>query len=79
MEVRLLSVGTRGFFLVASRLAIAAQFCRPQREKNLWHQGNSIAVAFKNTKSAGRAKERDQINNKARLFWKSILKTKHKA
>ena len=39
MEVRLLSVGTRGFFLVASRLAIAAQFCRPQREKNLWHQG----------------------------------------
>ena len=40
MEVRLLSVGTRGFFLAASRLAIAAQFCRPQREKNLWHQGN---------------------------------------
>ena len=39
MEVRLLSVGTRGFFLAASRLAIAAQFCRPQREKNLWHQG----------------------------------------
>ena len=33
MEVRLLSVGTRGFFLVASRLAIVAQFCRPQREK----------------------------------------------
>ena len=39
MEVRLLSVGTRGFFFAASRLAIAAQFCRPQREKNLWHQG----------------------------------------
>ena len=39
MEVRLLSVGTRGFFLDASRLAIAAQFCRPQREKNLLHQG----------------------------------------
>ena len=33
MEVRLLSVGTRGFFLVASRLAIAAQFCRPNEKK----------------------------------------------
>ena len=42
MEVRLLSVGTRGFFLAASRLAIAAQFCRPQREKNLWRQGISF-------------------------------------
>ena len=39
MEVRLLSVDTRGFFLAVSRLAIAAQFCRPQREKNLWKQG----------------------------------------
>ena len=42
MEVRLLSVGTRGFFFAASRLDIAAQFCRPQREKNLWHQGNPL-------------------------------------
>ena len=42
MEVRLLSVGTRGFFLAASRLAIAAQFCRPQREKNLWRQGKEL-------------------------------------
>ena len=29
MEVRLLSVGARGFFLAASRLDFAAQFCRP--------------------------------------------------
>ena len=29
MEVRLLSVGARGFFLAASRLGFAAQFCRP--------------------------------------------------
>ena len=29
MEVRLLSVGARGFFLAASRLSFAAQFCRP--------------------------------------------------
>ena len=42
MEVRLLFVGTRGFFLAASRLAIAAQFCRPQRGKNLWHQGSTL-------------------------------------
>ena len=28
-------------------------------------------------RSAGSAKERDQINNEARLFWKSIVKTKH--
>ena len=34
MEVRLLSVGARGFFSrrFATRL-FAAQFCRPQREK----------------------------------------------
>ena len=29
MEVRLLSVSARGFFLAASRLGCAAQFCRP--------------------------------------------------
>ena len=43
MEVRLLSVGTRGFFLPASRLAIAASplnFVAPNKKKNLWHQGN---------------------------------------
>ena len=39
MEVRLLSVGARSFFLAASRLAFAAKLCRPQREKNLWQPG----------------------------------------
>ena len=29
MEVRLLSVGAGVFFLAASRLGFAAQFCRP--------------------------------------------------
>ena len=29
MEVRLLSVGVRGFFLAGLRLGFAAQFCRP--------------------------------------------------
>ena len=42
MEVRFLSVGARGFF--SRRFAtllrgFAAQFCLPQREKNLWHPG----------------------------------------
>ena len=49
MEVRLLSVGTRGFFArrFATRLrGFAAQFCRPQRKKNLWHQGNLLRSLF---------------------------------
>ena len=37
----------------------------------LWHSGTQKLV--------GRAKQRDQIDNKARLFWKSIVKTKHQS
>ena len=35
---------------------------------------HSLAVAFRNTKGVVRPKQRDQINNEARLFWKSIVK-----
>ena len=34
-----------------------------------WHSGTQ--------KRGGRTKQRDQIDNEARLFWKSIVKTKH--
>ena len=30
----------------------AAQFCRPQREKNLWHQGTTEAIRWKKNISA---------------------------
>ena len=36
-----------------------------------WHSGTQ--------KRGGRTKQRDQIDNEARLFWKSILKTKHQS
>ena len=36
-----------------------------------WHSGTQ--------KRGGRAKQRDQIHNEARLFWKSIVKPKHKS
>ena len=42
MEVRLLSVGARGFFLAASRLDFAASplnSVAPNEKKNLWHPG----------------------------------------
>ena len=42
MEVRLLSVGARGFFLAALRLAFAASSLNsvaPNERKNLWHPG----------------------------------------
>ena len=42
----------QSFFLAASRLAIAAQFCRPQREKNLWHQGRG-EIASKESPHSG--------------------------
>ena len=62
MEVRLLSVGTRGFILAASRLAIAAaQFCRPQREKNLWHQGSAEEKCAKFLKRSVRLMRKPEI------------------
>ena len=36
-----------------------------------WHSGTQ--------KRGGRTKQRDQIDNEARLFWKSIVKTKHQS
>ena len=36
-----------------------------------WHSGTQ--------KRGGRTKQRVQINNEARLFWKSIVKTKHQS
>ena len=36
-----------------------------------WHSGTQ--------KRVGRAKERDQLDNEARLSWKSIVKTKHQS
>ena len=36
-----------------------------------WHSGTQ--------KRGGRTKQRDQIENEARLFWKSIAKTKHQS
>ena len=36
-----------------------------------WHSGTQ--------KRRGRTKQRDQIDNKARFFWKSTVKTKHES
>ena len=44
MEVRLLSVGARGFFsrhFATRHRDFATQFSRPKREKNLWTQGTA--------------------------------------
>ena len=46
MEVRLLSVGTRGFFLAASRLAIAAQILSPPTRKKPLAPGYSFRDLF---------------------------------
>ena len=50
MEVRLLYVGARGFFLAASRLAFAASplnSVTTNEKKNLWHPGYPVAQVKK--------------------------------
>ena len=65
MEVRLLSVGARGFFLAASRLAFVASplnSVAPNERKNLWHPGyqlfatntNIFTLLFKELKTDGK-------------------------